>query len=213
MSLRNCLRRFAGFLCGVSLLAARAHADDLSSSAPAKPPPLQVSIATEHVPNLLPAFRAYLTAGTNKFAFLVPAGFRMDISGEDGFSLVSADYRCWLTFRIAGPVPPGAKELKPGACRELLLIRRPGAKILEEFSLAAAGQRGPAFSLQWKGPSGVSQSARAVFIPSPAGVLEFGVFASPDNLPKFHGSFNTLLNTFCIGVGGKLEISPLSSKT
>ncbi len=214
MSSRKSGRLFAAILCGMWLSGGRAHAGESSADAPAPSPPLQVSIV-DATPARQPVYRAYVTAGTNKFAFLLPGGFRMDAKSlaQNTITLVNTDYTCWITFRIAGPVPIGAKELDPKPCREILLSQHPGATILEEFSLGAASQSGPAFDLHWETSGGVAQAARAVFIPSAAGILEFSLLASRGNLSKFRGSFNSLLVSFRASVDGKLEIPPLPDKS
>jgi hypothetical protein len=210
MSARKSVCVLAGVLRVAWLFAAGARADDL----PALPPPLQVTVVNA-MPRGEPVFRACVTAGTNKFAFLVPGGFRLDAnhSTPEVISLVSKNYNGWLTLRIAGPMPEGGKELESGPCRELLLSRHPGAKILNEFSLTAAGRSGLAFDLQWEMTGGMMQSMRVAFIPSEVGVLEFSLAASQRAFSKYQGSFNTMLISFRASVNGKLEAPPLSDKS
>ena len=200
--------------CGAWLFAGRVQADELYANAAAIPATLQISVENEIVPNLAPVPRAYVTAGTNKFAFLVPGDFRVDANNPalDTVSLISSDFTSWLTLRIAGPAPSDGGELESQPYRELLLSQYPGATILDEFSLTAAGRSGPAFNLQ-KSVGGVMQSMRVAFIPSDAGVLEFSLLASRDNFPKQQAKFNALLLTFRASVDGKLEIPPVSDKT
>ena len=201
--------------CGAGLLAGRAWGDDVVfTNAAAGPAVLQMSIVNRMLPDERPVSRAYLTAGTNKFGFLVPEGFQTDPNNKalDRISFISSEYNGWLTLHLAEPATSGDNDLDPQFYREQLLSRYPGAKITEEFSLTAAGRSGPAFDLQ-KMSGGMLQSMRVAFIPSAAGVLEFSLLASPDNFPKFGSSFNLLLLTFRASVDGKLEFPPFSDKS
>ncbi len=199
-------------LCGACLPAERTVADELSAPSPASPPPLQVSIVNES-PTSQAILHAYVTAGTNKLNFLLPTGFRMDAntSTPDMISLVNGDCNCWLTFCIAVPLPSNTKGLESGRCRALLLNRHSDVKILEEFSVVAAGQHGPAFDLQWENSSGLVQRARSAFIPSAAGVLEFELLTNPDNFPKFQNTFDAFLLNFRTGVDDNIESAPQRS--
>ena len=205
---------FILIFCGAWLLAGRAWAEGLFTNALASPAVLQISIVSQARPNERLVARAYLTAGTNQFGFLVPDGFRTDPNNTalDTISLISSEYNCWLTLRIEGPAPSEGKDLDPQFYRDQLLSRYPGAKILEEFSLTAAGRSGPAFDLQ-KMSGGVLQSMRVAFIPSAAGVLEFSLLASPDNFPKYESSFNSLLLNFRASVNGKVEFPTSPDKS
>ena len=152
----------------------------------------------QHVggPNLLPGDFAYVTFGTNKFGFVMPAGFRLETKDTQQVTLVSADFNCLLSFRVADPAPPGATELDPAAYRDQVLSRRPGGKIVEEFSQAAVSRHGPAFDLRWNAAGSVPRRERVLFIPSNAGVLEFGLVSSPEKFECGRLGFNELLLPF-----------------
>ena len=130
-------------------------------------------------PGLFPTDRAIVSVGTNQFAFEVPPGYRMDASDSGRVSLVSRDYSCLISFRIAGSVAPEATALDSAPYREFLASQFPGANILEQFSMSANNRSGPAFEFEWGG-AGVFQRSRIAYIPSRGGVLEFSVSASPD---------------------------------
>src|SRR5664279_4247201 len=121
------------------LLAGPAGAADTGWSCASNTPPLRVEVRYEGGPGMSAANRAYVTAGTNKFVFQMPAGFRLETADPQKVTLVSADYNCLLTWRILGPVPAASPDLDPAACRELLLERHLGGQILEEFDLPALG--------------------------------------------------------------------------
>ena len=147
-------------------------------------------------PGLFPADFAYVTFGTNKFGFVMPDGFRLETADGQKVTLVSADFNCLLTFRVLESLPPGVTELDPAPYRDLALSRRRGGRILAEFSQAAVSQRGPAFDLRWNAAGSVPRRERVVFIPSNAGVLEFGLVSSLEKFEKGRQSFNSFLLTF-----------------
>jgi hypothetical protein len=203
------LLQFAAVLLSAWLSVGSVAAADLSANAPSTPPPLVGEVKWDGGPGRMPATRAYVTSGTNRFAFLVPAGLRMDGAMAQGIiRLVSNDDSYHLNFRIVGPLPPDAKEVAPEPCRELLLSAYPGAEILEEFPLAAASRTGPAFDLRCRNSSDMPQSIRVAFIPSAAGLLEFSLVAHPAKFPQAQSSFNTMLLTFRSNDSGPLEDTP-----
>ena len=164
-------------------------------------------------PGLLPADFAYVTFGTNKFGFVMPASFRLETQDVQKVTLVSADFSCLLTFRLLDPTPPGATELDPAPYRDLLLSRHPGGKILEEFSLAAASRRGPAFDLRWNATGEVPRRERVLFILSEAGVLEFSLVSSLEKFEAGRRGFDAFLITFRIPeANGKLVMPVLSDR-
>jgi hypothetical protein len=147
-------------------------------------------------PDLIPTDFAYVTFGTNKFGFVMPAGFRLESQDAQKVTLVSADFNCLLTFRVLDPLPPGATELDPAPYRDLVLSRRHGGKILAEFSQAAVSRRGPAFDLRWNAAGSVPRRERVLFVPSNAGVLEFSLVSSLEQFETGRQAFNALLLTF-----------------
>jgi hypothetical protein len=190
-------------------------------ASPAGPPanlatnqPLYVT-QVRHVagPDLLPADYAYVNFGTNKFGFVMPAGYRLETQDAQKVTLVSADYSCLLSFQVLEPLPPEVTELDPAPYRSLLLNRRRDGKLLEEFSLAAASRRGPAFDLSWNAPGPVLRRERVLLIPSDAGVLEFSLVSSLEQFDAGRRGFETLLRTFRTpGADGRLEMPVLSNR-
>ena len=67
-------------------------------------PPVAAEMRHEEGPGLLPADRAYVIAGTNKFAFLIPPGLKLETWSQHLVALVTRDYSCQITFRLAGPL-------------------------------------------------------------------------------------------------------------
>lgn len=61
---------------------------------------------------------------------------------------------------------------------------------------------------------GLSRSSQVAFIPSPVGVLEFGLASSPEKFRAAKAEFHRLLLGFQISdANGKLEIIPAQSES
>ncbi len=190
-------------------------------ASPADPP---VNLATnqpaystqvKHVggPGRLPDEFAYVSFGTNKFGFVMPAGFRLETKDDQKVTLVSPDVSCLLSFRVLESLPPGTTELDPANYRDLLLSRHPGGKILEEFSQAAVSRRGPVFDLRWNAAGTVPRRERVLLIPSDAGVLEFSLVSSLESFEAGRQGFNSLLMTFrAADADGRLNMPVLSDR-
>jgi hypothetical protein len=208
-------------LFAATLASLPLRAQPASPASPAGPPanlatnrPLYVT-QVKHVagPDLLPADYAYVNFATSKFGFVMPAGYRLETQDAQKVTLVSADYSCLLSFQVLEPLPPGVTELDPAPYRSLLLERRRDGKILEEFSLAAASRRGPAFDLSWNAPGPVPRRERVLLIPSDAGVLEFSLVSSLEKFEAGRRGFEALLRTFrAAGADGRIEMPVMSNR-
>jgi hypothetical protein len=154
-----------------------------------------------------------VTAGTNRFAFSVPEGFRLESSNQGLVSLISADYRSLLTFRIAAVEPLASQEPGAAVWRQAVLEQHPGAKILEQFTLTAANRTGPAFDTAWSAPGGLQRNQRTAYIPASAGTLEFSLVCATDVFSKAKCDLNFLLLTFrASDAQGKLDLPRFSNK-
>ena len=163
--------------------------------------------------DLIPTDFAYVTCGTNRFGFVLPAGYRLEREDPAKVTLVSADFNCLLTFRVLESLPPGTTELDPARYRDLALSRRRGGKILDESSQAAVNSRGPAFELRWNAAGAVPRRERVVFIPSNAGVLEFDLVTSLERFEAGQRAFHGLLRTFrAAQADGRLEMPVFSNR-
>lgn len=201
------LSQLRALTAGLAVCAGLACFSQSATAAPL----LLVSTTNEFVPSLPPVVRIYVSAGTNRFALLVPPGFRMNDTTTERVSLVDPDFSCFLSFRIAGPVPSDSTELDTDAYRQRVLMEHPGAIIKQTLSVVAGGRRGVGFDVQWAG-AGVSRTERVVYVPTETWVVQFSLLA---NTTKFAGGivgFNSLLLTFRASEGGKLEIARLSDK-
>ena len=204
---------FAATLPGFPLLAQPASPTAPPANWATNAPAYVTQVKRVGGPGLMPADFAYVSFGINKFGFVMPDGFRLEKADSQKVTLVSADLNCLLTFRVLESAPPVAAELDPAPYRELLLSRHPGGKIIEEFSLAAAGRHGPAFDLRWNATGGVPRRERVLFISSNAGVLEFSLISSLEKFEAGRQGFNALLITFrTTGADGRLVMPMLSDK-
>jgi len=187
-----------------------AAAQELSFNNPTNPPPpLQTIVKREELFHGQPVNRAYVSSGTNQFAFVVPNDFRLDSSDPDRIEVIATDYRCFITFRILDPNATEIQGLQSAALRETVLSRHSGAMLKDEFSLNAANHSGPAFDMEWTNAGGAKEFARMTFIPAKAGVLEFSLQAGQDKAAEARVLFNSFLLSFRSNEAGKLEISPL----
>src|SRR6267378_620408 len=198
-SLNKGVRSLAAALCFGMLFGGKVCAGDSYA-----PPPMQVLVRTE-LPNVQPPFhRAFVTSGTNKFAFLIPDGLQVHNDPLHGrINLSNVEGNRYIGFAILDPTPSEGRELSADAYREVVLNSFPNAKILEENSRVAAGRSGPAFDIQWKS-AGIVQHTRVVFVATAAGVLEFTATTSPDKLSELDTDLNLVLVTFCFSTNGKL---------
>jgi hypothetical protein len=208
---------FAAAVSNITLLAQPASPADLATNRPANLLTNRPAYLTQikHVggPGLMPADFAYVTFGTNKFGFVMPAGYRLETQDAQKVTLVSADFSCLLSFRVLDPAPTGVTELDPAFYRELLLSRHPGGRITDELSLAAASRRGPAFDLRWNATGAVPRRERVLFISSDAGVLEFSLVSSLEKFEAGQRAFGALLLSFrAADADGQLNMPVLSDR-
>jgi hypothetical protein len=173
----------------------------------------KTQVVTQSGPGEFPSRCACITLGTNKVAFLVPAGFRLDASDPLNITVSSEDYSRVFTLRIKNPMPTETEQVDPDACRELLLSTHPRATILAQFGLNAANEFGPAFDLRWVPRGNVDRAARVAFIPSKLGILVFSMVSSPEKFGRAKAELSSLMLSFrASGPDGKLTMPLLSDK-
>lgn len=183
-----------------------------SDSSTNLPSPFKVVSRNEEMLGDRPVQRAYLSKGTNQFAFVVPPGFRLNATSPGKLSLINANDNGFITFRVAAPLPSWPRELSADDCRDLVSAQFPTAKIDREFTQPVADHSGPAFDVSWTNSGGGGQSARIVFLPSPAGILEFCLEGNPNSFGANQTAFYSVLLSFRTNERGKLEIAPLSDR-
>jgi hypothetical protein len=175
-------------------------------------PPISVALKGEGGPGLVSTTRAYITAGTNKFAFLVPDEFKLAGCDPQKVTLMKNDGSCLISVRVIGARPGSDKPFDAAAARTLLNTEHPDGTITSEFGMFAEGVGGPAFEIKW-GVGPLSRASRVGFIPLRAGLVEFSVDSSPKNLAPSLGDFNYVLLTFRgSDENGKVAATPISDQ-
>jgi len=188
----------------VAVAATNSPAETATNDAPIM---MDVRIKVESGAGQVAASRAYITVGTNRFAFLVPGGFKVDSSDPQRITLVRADLACILSLRILEPA--SEQGLTVEECRQKINKERPGCKFEGEFSLGAGNSSGPAFELRWES-QGVRRSARLAYVPFRAGVVEFCLDSSPEKFGAMQTFLNDIMLTFrASDPSGNLEATPL----
>jgi hypothetical protein len=187
----------------------------LSGSAQAQgnagtPLPLQVSMRREAAPFVEPRYTAMISAGKQKFGFLVPDGFFLRGDPASGtFTLANAEGNSSIAFSMLPPVSSDAPPFSADVCRDWVLRDYVGGKITEEFSASAAGSRGPGFDLQWKTSGGFVQCKRTLFVSTNAGILKFTATSNLNHFDSAKSVLTRMLLTFCLSTDGVLKIPPV----
>jgi hypothetical protein len=178
--------------------------------------PLTAELRQELIPGFSPVTRVIASAGTNQFAFLAPRGFRVDASDPKRIALIFTNETSFVTIRLLPPLPV-SPEGKPNSsvrsiCKKILLSEQVGQAVTSEFSRGVDGYDGVGFNVRWAAPGFPIQSVRVVFVPTPAGLLEFRLKTSPNAFRDLSYKFNNVLLSFRSSLHGDLEIVPLSNK-
>lgn len=167
----------------------------------------------EEGPGLLPVDRAYLRVGTNRFAFLIPAGVKLEPWGSSKVALVAQDYSVQITVGVAGFAAPPESKLNEDSCAAWVLQEQPQAKILSAGSASADSRTGPSYELALVGPSGVVLRGVIAFVPCRSGVMEFSLVCSPENFSVARTKLSTVMLTFRgSDEMGRLHVSPISDR-
>jgi hypothetical protein len=188
---------------------AESNTTSIKSASTTNQTAISVAFKFEGGPGQVPTTRAYITAGTNKFAFLVPGEFKFASSDPQKVTLMKADGTSLISVRVIGAKPASDRPFDAAAARMLLNAEHPDATITSEFGMFAEGVRGPAFEINW-GVGVLARASRVGFIPLRAGLLEFRVDSSPKNLGASLVDFNYVMLTFrASDENGKLAATPL----
>lgn len=167
----------------------------------------------EEGPGLLPVDRAYLRVGTNRFAFLIPAGVKLEPWGSSKVALVARDYGFQITVGTTTFAAPQGSELNPETCSAWVLQEQPQARILSVRSASADSRAGLSYELGLMGPSGVVLRGEIAFVPCRAGVMEFSLVCSPERFQAARTKLSTVMLTFRgSDEHGQLHVSPISDK-
>ncbi len=197
----------------LALAAQISRADSIPSDSKTNALVIQAELRQETGLGQSLAERAYITFGKEKFALLVPSGFRGHISEANRMTLVTANFDRLFALRVVEPLASEDQPLRPEGLRQRVLEAHPGARILAELSRVADGRVGPAFDVEWIEGGKVPRRARVAFIPSHDSLLEFSMVCSPEVFDTGCQALNTIFTTFRASDGkGELHISPLSDK-
>jgi len=192
--------------CSLVGLTAPALAQDSATA----PTPLQVWLRREAAEFAEPRYTAMITAGKDKFAFLVPIGYYLRGDPTSGtLTLANAGGNSSITFAVLPPLSSDAAPFSADTCREWALRDYPGGKITQEFSAVASAGRGPGFDVQLKASGGFVQCKRVVYISSSNGVLKFTATASSNHFDSVKSVLTGLMQTFRYSADGVLKVPPL----
>lgn len=187
---------------GFALLSSGAvHAGEMDASEKT----IQVSIMQEPAGFEDPFFCAYVTAGENKFTFVVPQGLRLKGDADSGRILLgNLQGDRTVSFTMLNPGTAGS-ELNVESCRAFLLKRHPEGKILKEFSAGVLGKAGQGFDVQWKATENLYQCERIVFVPTQFGMFIFSATAARSSFLDAQSNLGLLMTTFRASTDGKFR--------
>jgi hypothetical protein len=193
-------------LSSFTALTGSAQAQDAAIA----PLPLQVWLRREAAPFVEPRYTAMITAGKDKFAFLVPDGYFVRGDPSSGtFTLANAEGNSSITFAVLPPLSSDAPPFGPDTCRNWVLRDYMGGKIIKEFSTSAAGGKGPGFDIQWKTSSGFIQCKRVLFVSSSAGILKFTATSNSNHFDSANSVLNSIVLSLRFSTDGVLKVPPV----
>jgi hypothetical protein len=174
-------------------------------------PELAVALLPGELVGQEQVFRGLIKNGTNEFMFVVPEGFRTEAPGEGRILLIRQDMKCYVSIRIAEPLPtnPELKEV----LREQIASQYPRASSLSEFTATVANRKGAGFELRQELPGVAPRRVSILWVPFKAGVLEFALYADSDSASAGRAAFDMILVTFRSNERGEIEIVIRSDKT
>jgi hypothetical protein len=121
---------------------------------------VKAEVRHEGGPGLMLADRAYLAAGTNRFAFLIPPELRLQVVEQRRVQLFTADYSLLLTVQVLDRPSPGTPQLDVNVSREHILKEYPGAKILSQSAPTVCGREGLGFEFEWIADGNLARRSR-----------------------------------------------------
>lgn len=167
-------------------------------------PALKVNVRRNVEGTYIPYRFAFITAGAEKFTFLIPENYRVDTTDPTKVKMASADYSVMLIVGVNGGQSVGTK-LESSALRARVQANYPEAVINAEETIGANGQIAPAIDFTWKADTGITRKSRTTFVPSTVGLIEFTLTASPEKFDASLAELNLVLLTFRSGKDGKFD--------
>ncbi|HYG35466.1 MAG TPA: hypothetical protein VEC99_11810 [Clostridia bacterium] len=184
----------------------------ISANAASNSFPFKLEVRHEAGPGDSSLERVYLTMGTNRFAFLIPAGYRLQASEQHSVQLIKADYSCMLAVRALGNSTPDGKPLDSNSSRAMVLQQYPRAKILDHSTASVCERVGQSYDIEWITPGKLVRRARIVLVQTDCGIMELSVGSNPERFESAQRGFRTLLLTLVAGDSrGKLNVAPISN--
>ena len=187
---------------------------------PTAPPrlPLLVTVEKEPIHTVEPYFRAHVMDQSgkrpaNKFTFVIPLGYQLQSgSSSNRVVLANRDGDRTITFSVLNAFPAPDAGLSIAACHTIAASNAPGAVFLNDSPCNLAYDKGRAMDLEWRTASDIVLCKHAVFLASPAGLLEFSVTTGKAGIRDGQSSLDYLLKSFRYSTDGMLRFTPLSDR-
>jgi len=201
------IRSLVFAICSLQILGGMAQAEDASASSS----PFKVKLERLPLNCNPPLYRAYVTAESGKFTFLIPSGFRIKGDSEAKIKLSNLQGNCLITLSILDPAPCDPQPLNVDNYRDLVQARHPKGKIIEQLCPGAAGREGIGFDVQWVTTNKFAQCTRTAFVPSTIGLLEFTATSGPQDFSNIRHELSQFMAIFQAATpDGKLEVPRIS---
>lgn len=183
-----------------------AFADEAKAPEPAGTNQLTLTVdVRQNIEGTFVPYRyAFVTAGPEKYTFLVPETYRVDTSDPAKLKLASADYSVMITLGLVGDLAVGTK-LDAASLQARVLAKYAEVAINAEQTSGANGQTVPALDFTWKAPGDVTRKSRTTYVPVAGGLMEFTLTASPDKFEASLTELNLVLLTFRTSSNGKFD--------
>lgn len=182
--------------------AGTAKADELEAAGT----PLRVLLMQEPADFEIPFYDAFVTAGEDKFTFVVPQGFRL--KGDPGAGrllLCNPEGDCALSFTIVKNGENQGEPMSAEALQAAVLKLHPHAVMLKEFSASTISQCGPGVDIQWKAEGEIYQCERLSLIRTSYGTFIFTACSSRRRFSEAQSDIGLIMATFRASKDGKFR--------
>ena len=195
-------------LAGLGLAQDASSAAGTSTNQPALPA-FRLMSTTQAIAAGVARQALVLQAGSNRFTFMPPAGWKArEVAEEKRVYLTPGTNDILLTLTFQDGKAQEARELTAETVKGVLLDRFPGATVTGEFSPPALSGPGTGFDLEWRSPTG-PQQLRACVAPFPGGQVEAILTTHPADFTRHQRKLNSLLLSLRLSPAtGRLELQP-----
>jgi hypothetical protein len=167
--------------------------------------PLQVNIMEEPAQFTEPYHCAFITAGENKFTFIIPQGFRLKSDPASGRLVIGNSTGVGsISFAILSSDPDGS-PITSEECRAAALRMHQDARIVQGFTPRVLGRSGQGVDLEWKVSDGLYECQRVAYVPTPFGVFMFTATSGRKGFPEIRDGLDVVLATFRSSTDGKFH--------